>query len=197
MATSARRGRRPGSPDTRAEILAQARTLFASHGYAGTSVRAVAAGAGVDAALVHHYFGSKDDLFVAALRVPIDPREVLLPVAQGGVDGAGERLLRTFLVVWDDEATRLPLLTLVRSVFEPEGRQLLRDGFMRIVLGPVGAGLGVDQPERRMSLVASQLIGLVMARYVVEVEPLASASHDELVAAYAPTLQRYLEMPLG
>jgi AcrR family transcriptional regulator len=192
-----KRGRRPGSPDTRAAILAGARTLFAANGYAGTSVRAVAAAAGVDAALVHHYFGSKDDLFVAALRVPLDPREVLLPVAQGGVDGAGERLLRTFLTVWDDEATRLPLLTLVRSVFEPEGRRLVRDGFMRIVLGPVGIGLGVDQPERRMSLVASQLIGLVLARYVVEVEPLASAPHDELVAAYAPTLQRYLEMPLG
>jgi AcrR family transcriptional regulator len=192
-----KRGRRPGSPDTRAAILAGARTLFAANGYAGTSVRAVAAAAGVDAALVHHYFGSKDDLFVAALRVPLDPRDVLLPVAQGGVDGAGERLLRTFLTVWDDEATRLPLLTLVRSVFEPEGRRLVRDGFMRIVLGPVGIGLGVDQPERRMSLVASQLIGLVLARYVVEVEPLASAPHDELVAAYAPTLQRYLEMPLG
>jgi AcrR family transcriptional regulator len=196
VAPSTRRGRRPGSPDTRAAILTEARALFAAQGYAGTSIRAVAAAAGVDAALVHHYFGSKDDLFVAALRVPLDPREVLLPVARGGVDGAGERLVRTFLAVWDDEATRLPLLTLVRTVFDPEGRQLVRDGFMRIVLGPVGAGLGVDQPERRMSLVASQLMGIVIARYVVAVEPLASASHDELVAAYAPTLQRYLEMPL-
>ena len=155
MATSARRGRRPGSPDTRAEILAQARTLFASHGYAGTSVRSVAAAAGVDAALVHHYFGTKDDLFLAALQVPIDPREVLVPVAEGGLDGAGERLLRVFLSVWDDEATRLPLLALVRGVFEPEGRLLVRDGFMRMVLGPVGAALEVDQPELRMSLVAS------------------------------------------
>jgi AcrR family transcriptional regulator len=191
------RGRRKGSPDTRSAILAAARTSFARQGFAGTTIRGVASSAGVDAALVHHYFGSKDDLFVAALRVPLDPREVLLPVAQGGVEGAGERLLRTFLTVWDDEATRLPLLTLVRSVFEPEGRQLVRDGFMRIVLGPVAIGLGVDQPERRMSLVASQLIGLVLARYVVGVEPLASASHDELVAAYAPTQQRYLEMPQG
>jgi AcrR family transcriptional regulator len=196
VASPTRRGRRPGSPDTRAAILAEARTLFAAQGYAGTSVRGVAAAAGVDAALVHHYFGSKDDLFVAALQVPLDPREVLLPVAQGGVAGAGERLLRTFLTVWDDEAIRLPLLTLVRTVFDPEGRQLVRDGFMRIVLGPVGAALGVDQPERRMSLVASQLMGIVIVRYVVAVEPLASASHDDLVATYAPTLQRYLEMPL-
>jgi AcrR family transcriptional regulator len=196
MSNPVRRGRRPGSPDTRATILTEARTLFAANGYAGTSVRAIATAAGVDAALVHHYFGSKDDLFVAALQVPLDPREVLLPVAQGGVAGAGERLLRTFLTVWDDEAIRLPLLTLVRTVFDPEGRQLVRDGFMRIVLGPVGAALGVDQPERRMSLVASQLMGIVIVRYVVAVEPLASASHDDLVATYAPTLQRYLEMPL-
>ena len=193
---STRRGRRPGSPDTRAAILAEARALFAANGYAGTSVRGVASAAGVDAALVHHYFGTKDDLFLAALQVPLDPREVLAPVAVGGVVGAGARLLRTFLLVWDDEANRLPLLTLVRTVFEPGGGQLVRDGFMRLVLGPLGAALGVDQPERRMSLVASQLIGLVIARYVVAVEPLASASADELVATYGPTLQRYLEDPL-
>jgi AcrR family transcriptional regulator len=197
MAAPSRRGRRPGSPDTRATILAEARSLFASKGYAGTSVRAVAAAAGVDAALVHHYFGSKDDLFLAALQAPIDPRQVLLPVAEGGVDGAGERLIRTFLSVWDDEATRLPLLTLVRGVFEPEGRQLVRDGFMRMVLAPIAAGLGLDQPDKRMSLVASQLMGIVLVRYVVGVEPLASASHDELVAVYAPVLQGYLEGPLG
>jgi AcrR family transcriptional regulator len=196
MASPPRRGRRPGSPDTRAGILAEARSLFSSQGYAGTSVRAIAAAASVDAALVHHYFGTKEDLFLAALEAPLDPRQVLLPVAEGGLPGAGERLLRTFLSVWDDEATRLPLLTLVRSVFEPEGRNLVRDGFMRIVLGPIAAGLGVDQPERRMSLVASQLMGIVIVRYVVAVEPLASASPDELVATYAPVLQRYLEDPL-
>ena len=196
MATT-RRGRRPGSPDTRAAILARGAELFSEKGYAGTSVRAVATAAGVDAALVHHYFGSKDDLFLAALQAPIDPREVLRPVAEGGVDGAGERLLRTFLSVWDDEATRLPLLTLVRSVFEPEREPLIRDGFMRMVLAPIGQALGLDDVELRMSLVGSQLMGIVLARYVVEVEPLASASHEQLVAAYAPTLQRYLDGSLA
>ena len=192
-----RRGRRPGSPDTRATILAEARALFAEKGYAGTSVRAVATAAGVDAALVHHYFGTKDDLFLAALQAPIDPRTVLLPVAEGGIDGAGERLLRTFLSVWDNETTRLPLLTIVRSVFDPERRPLIRDGFMRMVMLPIGQALGLDDVELRMSLVGSQLMGIVLARYVVEVEPLASASHDQLVAAYAPTLQRYLEGSLA
>ncbi len=196
MATT-RRGRRPGSPDTRAAILAEARSLFAEKGYAGTSVRAVATAAGVDAALVHHYFGTKDDLFLAALQAPIDPRAVLRPVAEGGLDGAGERLLRIFLSVWDAEETQLPLLAMVRSVFDPERRPLVRDGFMRMVLAPIGQALALDDVELRMSLVGSQLMGIVLARYVVEVEPLASASHDQLVAAYAPTLQRYLDGPLS
>ena len=195
-AAAPRRGRRPGGPDTRATILVAARELFAVQGFAGTSVRAVAAAAGVDAALVHHYFGTKDDLFLAALEVRVDPRVVLAPVAEGGVDGAGERLLRVFLSVWDDEETRLPLLGLFRGVVEPTGARLVRDGFMLMVLGPVGAALGIDDPEHRTALVASQLAGIAVLRYVVRVEPLASMPGDQLVAAYAPTLQRYLSGPL-
>lgn len=193
---AARRGRRPGSPDTRAAILAAAREQFASAGFAGTSVRGIAAAAGVDAALVHHYFGTKDDLFVAALELKVDPREVLLPVLEGGIDGAGERLLRVFLSVWEDEEARLPILVIVRGVFEPGGQQLVRDGILHMVLGRVVTALGVDQPERRMALVASQLIGLVMLRYVLRAEPLASAPVDELVATYAPVIQGYLSGPL-
>lgn len=195
MSTSPR-GRRPGSPDTRAAILAAAREAFAASGFSGTSVRAVATAAGVDSALVHHYFGTKEDLFVAVLQPPLDPREVLAPIAAGGLEGAGERLVRLFLSVWDDEQTRLPLLALVRGVVEPGGERLVRDGFMRVVLGPVAAGLGIDEPERRIGLVASQLMGIVMARYVVGIEPLASAPADELVASYAPVLQNYLAGPL-
>ena len=191
-----RRGRRPGAPDTRAAILAATRSLFAAHGFAGTSMRAVAAEAGVDAALVHHYFGSKDDLFIAALELPVDPRVVVRPVIEGGVDDAGEQLMRLFVSVWDDEHTRTPLLALVRGILDPGGAQLVQDGFLRMVLGPVGAGLGIDEPERRLPLVASQLVGLVVLRYVVGVEPLASMPAEDLVAVYAPTLQRYLTGPL-
>lgn len=194
--TAPRRGRRPGAPDTRAGILAAARELFAANGYAGTSVRGVAAAAGVDSALVHHYFGSKDDLFIAALELRVDPRVAILPVIEGGVDGAGERLVRMFFGVWDDEQTRLPLLALVRGILEPGGQQLARDGFLRMVLAPIGAGLGLDDPDRRLALVATQLVGIVVLRYVLAVEPLASAPADELVATYAPTIQRYLDGPL-
>jgi AcrR family transcriptional regulator len=192
----ARRGRRPGSPDTRAVVLAAARERFAAQGYAGTSVRGVASDAGVDPSLVHHYFGSKDDLFLAALEVKVDPREAMAPVIAGGVDGAGERLMRVFVSVWDDEEARLPLLGLVRGIVDPGGQQLVRDGFVRIVLGPVGSALELDQAERRMAHVASQLVGLVVLRYVLAVEPLASMPAEQLVATYAPVIQGYLSGPL-
>ncbi|WP_109505636.1 TetR family transcriptional regulator [Nocardioides speluncae] len=197
MTTRPARGRRPGRADTRAEILAAAREAFAEKGFSGTTIRGVAAAAGVDPALVHHYFGTKDDLFVAALALPVDPRAVLAPVVALGADGAAERLLRVFLSVWDDPDLRLPLLAVARTIFEPSGQALFRDGFLKVVLGPVGVGLGIDEPERRMPLVASQVIGLILLRYVLEVEPLASMDADLVVATYAPTLQRYLtgELP--
>jgi AcrR family transcriptional regulator len=190
------RGRRPGAPDTRAEILASARELFAARGFGSTSVRAVAADAGVDPALVHHYFGTKDDLFVAALEIPVDPRELLSPVIELGEDGAAERLLRILLGVWDNPENRLPLVGLFRGLLEPAGERLLREGFLPVVLIPVGERLGIEHPELRMPLVASQIIGLILLRYVVEVEPIASMSVDRVVATYAPVLQRYLFDPL-
>jgi AcrR family transcriptional regulator len=191
-----RRGRRPGAPDTRAAILAAARTLFADGGFAGTSMRSIATAAGVDAALVHHYFGSKDDLFVAALEIPVDPRERLAEVVAEGPEGAGERLVRVFLAVWDDPDLQLPLLGLARSILDPSGQRLLRDGFVPAVLLPVGVALGLDRPEVRMPLVASQVIGLILTRYVFEVEPLASLPPEDLVTIYGPTIQRYLTDPL-
>jgi len=190
------RGRRPGSPDTRAAILEAARSLFAEKGFTGASVRAIATAAGVDPALVHHYFGTKDDLFVASLALPVDPREVLGPVAALGPDGAGERLLRAFLGVWDDPELQPRLIGFARGLIDPTAQALVRDGFLTVVIGPLGAVLGIDEPERRMPLVASQIFGIVMLRYLLAVEPLASMGQDDLVTIYAPTIQRYLTCPL-
>jgi AcrR family transcriptional regulator len=194
--TAQPRGRRPGSPDTRAAILESARGLFAERGFASTTVRAIASAAGVDPALVHHYFGGKDDLFVASLALPVDPRAVLGPVAAQGAEGAGERLLRTLLGVWDDPELQPRLLVFARGLLDPAAQALVRDGFLRVVIGPVGVALGIDEPERRMPLVASQVFGIVLLRYLLAVEPLASMAAEELVAIYAPTLQRYLTGPL-
>lgn len=194
--TAPRRGRRPGAPDTRSAILDAARAGFATSGFAGTSVRSVAAAAGVDAALVHHYFGTKEDLFVAALELRLDPREAMTPVVLAGADQAGEALMRVFVAVWDDPEVSLPLRALVRGMSEPATQRLMRDGFTQMVLGPVGLALGIDQPERRMAHVGSQLIGLVVIRYLLAVEPLASMPPDLVVATYAPVLQGFLTGPL-
>ena len=187
-----RRGRRPGAPDTRAAILLAARKAFAAKGFSGTTIRSVAADAEVDAALVHHYFGTKDDLFVAAMELPIDPRPVIAEVVAGGRDGAGERLLRAFLSVWDDEAMQAVLVGTIRSALEPGGERLLTQGFVPVVLVPAGQALGIDRPEVRMPLLASQIIGLITSRYLFRLEPIASMDVEALVAAYAPGFQRFL-----
>lgn len=186
------RGRRPGSPDTRAAILASARTLFAGRGFGRTTIRAVASDAGVDAALVHHYFGTKADLFLAALELPVDPRQVIAPVVAAGAEGAAERFLRVLLGVWEDPELQPTMLAFARGILDPEGSRLLSEGFLPVVLQPVGVSLGLDRPEHRMTLVLSQVVGLIVSRYVLRVEPLASLPAEQVVATYAPTLQRYL-----
>ncbi len=192
------RGRRPGGPDTRGQILAAARESFADKGFGSTTIRGVAAGAGVDPALVHHYFGSKDDLFLAALEIPVDPRVLVPTVFDEGVDGAGERLVRLLLSVWDDPATRLPLIALLRSsLVQGTPETLLQQGILRMVLTPLRAALPSAEADRRVQLVLSQMVGLVVTRYLLAVEPLASMPAEEVVAAVAPTLQRYLDGPLS
>lgn len=173
-------------------MLAAARTSFAEKGFRGTTIRAVAASAGVDPALVHHYFGTKDDLFVAALEMPVDPRAVLAPVVAAGPDGAGERLLRTFLAVWDDPDIQVRLLAVVRSVLNEDGGRLLKDGFIPVVVGPVLAQLVKDRPEVRVPLVASQIVGLIVTRYVLALPPMAQMSAADVVARVGPVLQHYL-----
>src|SRR5689334_22627633 len=181
-----RRGRRPGAPDTRATILDAARSAFAEKGIAGTTIRAVASSAGVDAALVHHYFGTKDDLFLAAMELPMDPRQVLGPAIAGGIDGAGERLLRAFLSMWDDPEISPALIGIVRSVLQPGGERLITQGFVPVVLQPVGEALALDRPEVRMPLVISQAAGIILTRYLVRLEPIASMPTEQVVATYAP-----------
>jgi AcrR family transcriptional regulator len=191
------RGRRRGSPDTRSTILAAARTSFAALGYAGTTIRGVAASAGVDAALVHHYFGTKDELFLAALELPVDPRVLIGPAVAGPVDQAAERFLGVFLSAWDDPDLRPSLVAVARGMMDPSASRLVSEGLLPVVIQPIGVALGIDRPAERMPLVASQVVGLILLRYVLAVEPLASMPRDRLIATFAPTIQRYLtgELP--
>jgi AcrR family transcriptional regulator len=175
-------------------VLAAAREAFAEKGFDGATIRGIATAAGVDPALVHHYFGTKDALFLAAVEAPADPEDLLPEVLAGGPDALGVNILRMFLRVWDGPG-RPAGLALIRSAVGSEWTaRLLREFLVSRVLRRVVATLDGPSEEReaRGALVASQLVGLVMARYVLRLEPLASASAESLVAALAPTLQRYL-----
>lgn len=189
----ARTGRRPGSSGTQQAILDAARAAFTESGYDGATVRGIARVAGVDPALVHHYFGSKEHLFVAAMRLPIDPGKLLPALLAPGVEGLGERLVRTFLTVWDSPDLVDPFLGLLRGAMTHEkSAAMLREFIGQALVGRLTSGLDVDRPALRATLVGSHLFGLAFARYIIRIEPLASAGHEEVVAAIAPTLQRYL-----
>jgi AcrR family transcriptional regulator len=186
-------GRRPGGADTRQDILDAARTEFAAHGYESTSMRAVARAAEVNSALVHHYFGTKDQLFLAALDFPFQPRELAAQVLAWDRDRVGERLIRFALGMLEDPAGRERVLAVLRAAATNEQMARLLRGFIeREVVAPIAAALDVPQPELRAELTMTQVVGLIMGRYVIGVEPLASVPAEELVPLLAPTLQRYL-----
>jgi AcrR family transcriptional regulator len=190
-----RTGRRPGAGGTREKILAAARSHFSEAGYEGATIRGIASAAAVDPALVLHYFGSKEKVFEAAINFPVDPAEFLPTLLAPGLDGLGERLVRFFLETWDSPLGS-PLLGVIRSVVSNDAAAaLLRDFVSREVLGRLAEALELDQPQLRASLAASQLIGLAMLRYVVKVEPLASASPGEVASWVGPSIQRYLTDP--
>jgi len=194
----ARTGRRPGRQDTREAILAAARHAFAEKGFDGASIRYIATNAGVDPALVHHYFGPKDQLFLAAMQIPIDPGKIIPQIAAAGIDGLGERLVRTFLGIWDSPAGGAGVALLRSAVRNEFATRLFREFITTQVMRRVLSHLDLDPAEvpTRASLVASQLIGMAMMRYVIKLEPLASAPAEAVVAAVGPTIQRYLSEPL-
>ena len=192
------RGRRPGGVDTRQAIVEAARVDFAEQGYDGTSLRGIARRAEVDPALVHHYFGGKPALFAAVMDLPADPAALISAVVNGPRDGVGEALVRTFLSVWDAEAGRQRFQALVRAaVSHGEATRMLREFLVREVFGRVVRELSADGEEQaalevRAGLAASQMIGLAMMRYIVELPAVVDATHDELAALVGPTIQRYL-----
>jgi AcrR family transcriptional regulator len=194
----ARTGRRPGNQDTREAILTAARQAFADRGFDGASIRQIATSAGVDPALVHHYFGAKDQLFLATMDAPINPGELLPPIFEPGLDGVGERLVRAFLSVWDSPAGT-PAVALIRSAMQHDwSARMLREFLVTQILRRATRALDLDPAEApaRAALVASQMVGLAILRYILKLEPLTSMPPEDVVRNIAPTVQRYLADPL-
>ncbi|MDO0912746.1 TetR family transcriptional regulator [Streptomyces sp. DT2A-34] len=194
--SSRRRGRPPRteSADTRDRILNAAREEFSERGYEKTSVRGIAKAAGVDSALVHHYFGTKEQVFEAAVEVAFAPalkvRDVVL---EGPLDGVGERMTRTIFGLWENPVTRKPLLAIVRSAVNNEAaasvfRRLVSAQLLRRIAGEIDA----PDAELRAELAAAQLVGIAMMRYVIKIEPIASADPEQLIARVAPVVQGHL-----
>jgi len=197
MIRRARSGRRPGESGTREAIAAAARAQFAERGYDRTSLRSVAADARVDPTLVSHFYGTKQELFVAVVGLPFDPAAVLPRLLGGDRSAVGERLARFILGLLETEEGRRRVTGLIRSAAsEPEAARLVREIVTRDVFTPIVESLGVDDAPLRASLVGAQVVGLVMARHVVAVEPLASTDADTLARAIGPNLQRLLTEPL-
>lgn len=190
--------RRPGRPpgntsDARERILVNARELFARNGIDKTSIRAIAAASGVDSALVHHYFGTKQQLFAAAIRMPIDPTAVLKPVRESKVEHLGHVLPALLVPLWDSEAGAALVATL-RSLLTGSDVGLARSFVEEVITAEIAPR--VDDPpgtgRLRVQFVASQLLGIVMARYIIGLEPFASLTPGQIADVIAPNLQRYL-----
>jgi AcrR family transcriptional regulator len=186
-------GRRTGQSTTRAHILASARREFAEKGYERASLRAIARGADVDQRLVTHFFGSKHGVFLAAMALPVDPASVVAEVATPGLRGMGKRLARRWVTMWDSAEGRHLVGVLRAAVSNERAARMMREVFVHLVLRQLVHTLEIDEPDRRASLVASQLFGLVLVRYVLHLEPVASMSPDEIAEWIGPTIQHYLD----
>jgi AcrR family transcriptional regulator len=185
------------APAARDRILAAAREEFSERGYEKTSVRGIAKAAGVDSALVHHYFGTKEQVFEASIEVAFGPL-LSAPgsIAEGPLDGVGERLARFFFGVWENPATRKALLAIIRSAVNNEvAASVFRRLISAQLLRRVAAQLDTPDAELRAELAAAQLVGIAMLRYVIKVEPLASANPEQIIARVAPVIQAHLTNP--
>ncbi|MCV7286644.1 TetR/AcrR family transcriptional regulator [Mycolicibacterium wolinskyi] len=197
MSETRRSGRWRTGQQSRQRVIDAARERFMRDGYEKATVRGIAAAAGVDVAMVYYFFGNKEGLFTASvLDTPEHPLHQLAHLLDDGPDDIGARLVRDFIQRWDEGASFDPLLTVWRSAaIQPLARKLLHDSLAGPVAERVSAQFGVTDAELRVELVTTHLVGLAFARYQLKIEPLASASADELVEWVGPTMQRYLTEP--
>lgn len=193
MATARGRGRRPGGVDTRAAIIVAARGQFAAKGYDKASIRGIARDAGVDPALVHHYFAGKAQLFAETMEVSVDPVTIVGRIFEGDPGRLGWRVIETFLLVWDPPERRQTLVALLRSsMSSDEGARALREFLNREVFGRIAAATGVADPQLRGALAGAQVLGMAIMRYVLKVPALVEVPNDVLVERLGPILQAHL-----
>ena len=196
--TRARTGRRSGDSGSKVAILEAARVRFAEHGYHGATIRAIAATAGVDPALVHHFYGSKEQLFAAAMELPIIPSEAITAALASREPGSslGTHMVRSALALWESAGMRGSFQAMLRSALTSEqAAATLRDFMAEAILRPLASVAESSNPDRtsfRASLVATQMLGLAASRYVLRFGPVADARPDELAAAIGPVIDRYL-----
>lgn len=189
-----RRGRRKGGIASKDQILAAARKLFAEHGFDGTSLRQIAREAEVDPAMVHHFFNGKDELFALSVELPADPAQVL-----AGVDGLdpehrAEAIVAAVLRLWESPAQHSLVAFLRGTIGSKAKTAMMRELVTRTILSRIMAGVPGSAEEVRLrgNLVASQMVGLMLTRYVIRLEPLASATEEEVVRLIAPNVRHYL-----
>jgi AcrR family transcriptional regulator len=188
-----RAGRRPGEAVTRQAIIEAARTCFLEQGYTATTIRAVARHAGVDPALVYHYFGDKPGLFVALLELPVDPRRVRNQASRGGFSGV--KLVERFLAQWET-GPQPPGQTFVAVAqamsASPEVARAMREFLAERVWSDPPIETDPETLERVYGLVSVQLMGTAWTRYILRTEPIASASRREVAAIVGPVIDRIL-----
>ncbi|CAM4090574.1 HTH-type transcriptional repressor AcnR [Mycobacterium basiliense] len=187
-------GRRPGNPDTRTEIVTTARRLFADSGYDQTSVRDIASAAGVDPAMIRHYFGSKAELFRSTVGWPFEADALTTAIVDGDRNGLSARLTRVFFEAWERPESRAPLMAILRgAATHEESTVLVREFFGGQMYPRLAKALKGSDSELRIDLAMAQLLGIAYLRHVLRVEPIASTPLDELVARVTPVISAHLQ----
>jgi AcrR family transcriptional regulator len=193
-----RSGRRPGDSGTREAILAAAGRQFAERGYDRASMRAIAAAAGVDQKLIAYFFGSKQGLFVATVGLPFNPAETVPAILAGDRSTVGERLAALLTQVLEQPDLHQRVTAVIRAAAsDPATARMMREFLTHELFAPAAAALGGEDATLRLNLAGSQIVGLITARYIVGIEPLASVPPARLANLIAATLERYLTAPLG
>ncbi len=197
MNSSPRRGRRPGNPDVRAEILAVAGARFRHEGYDAVTMRSLAADAGVDAALISYYYGSKAGLFAAVLELTLSPADLLADLLRGELETLPQRLIPALVRTWDQPDTGVPLLAAMRAAAsDPAFAAMLREGIHRQLVERLAERIGGADAHRRAGAFVAQVGGLILTRYVIAADPFASMTADEIVRALGPAMRTALFGPL-